>query len=260
MRDVYYQDVQLFKHSQLISNLLLDLLAESLGVELCALNIFPNQKGLMYVDTMAEPTLIPINFDSINQFNPRDLKAIVVIEKDAVFKSLVESVGTEHQDRYQNVLFVTGKGFPDVLTRKFVRYLSMAGKINVLGFMDSDIYGVHIFKTYKYSDDRNNLNNYKLLGCFILEYQNNLLVSFNVTIRDFRLMINFIDNTLSLVSQTNDQVEIKHLKSWIRNTQRSMLLFKKAEMDVIAPNSSADTSSAPSPSKYILGKLDNFFG
>lgn len=253
-RDIYYQEVPLFDHKQAVSDQLLQLLAHSLGTDLHLLNILPSQKGLMYQYGMSEPILIPIHFKNPSVCDVNNLKAVVIIEKDAVFKSLINHIVANTLTDYKQMLFVTGKGYPDNLTKQFIHHLCLTIDVPVLGFMDSDVYGSHIFRTYKYVGTQNILNNLRLMGCYIMEFQSCLLASFNITIRDFRLMVNFISTTLSLRHNSKDMLEIGQLNHWIRNTQRSMLLFKKAEMNVIRDNHSFLSSTI----SYILSKLDHY--
>lgn len=214
-RDIYYNNVELFRN-QRFSNNLIDLILNNIGfaiglqIDISAVNLYPNQKGLMFHTSLEEPVLIPISF-SISS----SIDFIVLIEKDAVFKSV-----TDHVKSYRlfpNILFITGKGFPDNLTKKVVKNT----KKPVIAFMDSDIYGILIFLSYKTfghaTFDPNCVKQeFWFGGCFILDYTRGYL---NISKRDVRIMINKIKEI--------QELDLK------RELQRGLILHKKAEMDVV---------------------------
>lgn len=188
-RDIYYQNVELFGN-QRISNGIIDLIVDNmkiaigLQIENADINLHPNQKGLMFYCGLGEPVLIPIQFYSIHFVD-----LVVIIEKDAVFKSLAAYV-KQHQ-LFPNVLFITGKGFPDKFTKQIVKSISKP----VLAFMDSDIYGLLVFLSYKYyefstSDQKcTKTQSFLFGGCFILDYTCGYM---NITKREVSIMINKI--------------------------------------------------------------------
>ena len=89
------------------------------------------------------------------------------MEKDAAFQRLAE-------DRFYNrypCIIITGKGQPDVATRQFLRKMQQELKLQVLGLVDADPYGLNILSVYmkgskNMSFDSSNLTtpNIKWLG------------------------------------------------------------------------------------------------
>jgi len=100
------------------------------------------------------------------------LKAVLVVEKETVFFSLLESssqgvaegaaaagsggtgsemgTGSGRKSLLDNVVMVTAKGYPDVVTRKLLRKLET--QYPLLPFLylgDCDPHGLHIYLTYK---------------------------------------------------------------------------------------------------------------
>lgn len=251
-RDIYYQDVDLFQKTQGYVNDLVEILSYSLGLSLEEdMKVFASQKGLVFsnmalklgqtISLLKEPILIPRDKTVSFLGTPH---SIVVVEKDAVFKSFCEHI-TQCD---LNLIVVTGKGFPDNLTKGFVEHLSRLYPIApVLGFMDSDVYGLGIFKSYLYTKDLAVLrcNNFHLAGAYLLEYTNGWL---NLSIRDWRMMFGFIKNIKLITAKS--LLEYHELQKWHREMARGIFLFKKSELNVI------DSS----PNEYMMKKIRSHIG
>lgn len=245
-RDVYYQDVVLFQKSQPFANELVECIVGSLGM--CAerdLKIFASQKGLIFgnmrfrragfVCELDEPVLIP----RTNELEAVDApKGIVVIEKEAIFKSFCKYI----QKIDIRLIAVTGKGFPDNLTKRFVGVLGESyPEVPILAFMDSDVYGLSICKNYKYAKNFDALVCPRLTfaGVFLTEYASGWL---DISVRDWRMMSNFIRDIKLLHRPV---LEEKELEKWHRELTRGLVLFKKSEMNTV------DSC----PNEYILRKI-----
>lgn len=245
-RDVYYQDVGLFQKSQPFANELIECIAGSLGM--CAendLKIFASQKGLMFGNMgfrragvawdLDEPVLIPRTND-LEAVEPP--KGIVVIEKEAIFKSFCKYI----QNIDVRLLAVTGKGFPDNLTKRFVGSLGqLYPDVPILAFMDSDVYGLSICKNYKYT------KNFDAMLCPLLTFAGVFLTDYtsgwlDISVRDWRMMSNFIKDIKLLQRPV---LETKELDKWHRELTRGLVLFKKSEMNIV------DSC----PNEYILRKI-----
>lgn len=81
-----------------------------------------------------------------------DERMVLVVEKEAVFKHLLEFQRRQSarvQLNLAEVVLVTGKGYPDCATRALVRLLSgPASRIKMFGLFDSDPYGIDIHRQY----------------------------------------------------------------------------------------------------------------
>lgn len=76
--------------------------------------------------------------------------AILVVEKDAVFQSLLK----EDAHLTSNVIIVTAKGMPDLATRAFLHKLhTQCPQIPVLGLVDWNPAGLNILYIYKYGSE-----------------------------------------------------------------------------------------------------------
>lgn len=258
-RDIYYKDVSTYKKSQRYCDAIIDSIATSLAMCLEGdLRIFPSKKGLIYgtfkmhtgdevfeCNVIKPPSLIP-NFDiercSIASEPP---KVVILVEKDAVFSTLCDHLRAI--DNPRNLLVITGKGNPDILTKKFVELLSKSWPTtSFLGFVDSDVFGLSIFRAYKFGSQYHttSLRNLSLAGVFLHEYNQGHL---DITSSEIHLAQNFL---LYIQKNLTDKHSLEELAKWQRELCRSMTLYKKSEMNLVDPG---DRKSAID---YILSKAD----
>ncbi|KAI5799216.1 Spo11/DNA topoisomerase VI subunit A [Peziza echinospora] len=136
-RDIYYKDVALFKRQSVV-DAIVDDIAYTLGVRRSGLNVVSAAKGLVCgqlhiwnegghltdCSKHREGILIP-NIRSIERLDLLDTKWILVIEKEATFRSLAAEKFWDHSSAGKGIL-ITGKGYPDISTREFLRLLSLS--------------------------------------------------------------------------------------------------------------------------------------
>ncbi|KAF5286927.1 hypothetical protein FQR65_LT12386 [Abscondita terminalis] len=92
-------------------------------------------------------TTIPQNIIKITQVISKAY-FIIVVEKDSVFKKLIsEDVPNKFTRPF---IIITGKGYPDINTRLFIRILRQHLKIPIFILVDADPSGIEIMLTYKY--------------------------------------------------------------------------------------------------------------
>lgn len=258
-RDIYYKDVIVYKRSQRYCDYIVEIIAGSLDFSIDSdLHILPSQRGLIYgaIDVMTgreifksessqAPRLIPAvcgNASLLSNLLPR---AIIVVEKDAVFAPLCDylrSVGNPDE-----LLVITGKGNPDLNTKSFVRLLSCSWPDTpILCFVDSDVYGLSICRAYKFGSQfhTTNLKNVSLAGVFLHEYSHGFL---DINLLEIHLCQNFLSYIHRHVLDTVSQIE---LNKWHREICRSIFLYKKSEMNVIKPGGFQTVIH------YILSKAD----
>lgn len=237
VRDIYYQDVEIFnKDQQECKKLLTDLVEDGLGWSLARdFNIHPTQKGLMYGNIfkqMAEPILIPIDYCSYFKWNsiilPGTALLVIVLEKDAVLHSFSKFIETKSEALHSNLIMITGKGFSDNLTQRFASWLTKTYHTTTLGFFDSDSHGILIYKQFKIS-----IPDIEYTGMYLLESSPNSQLT--ITTRDVSIMTN-----LSSTAMDNLGYKVH------RELTRGVFLHKKAEMNVVA---------ADEYNTYILGKV-----
>lgn len=202
LRDVYYRDVAAFCGKQQNLNMALRIISRSFSLSLSAdFGIIPSPKGLIWggnLDLFLEDeTSLTLNYKRGYQILPyippgssitgsKDLDVIVVMEKEAVLKSLCDFM----PDTKRNVVFITGRGFPDQCTRNFLNSLRRAFPLApAMFFVDSDVYGIRIFWTY----DEREFTNSILSGVFLSDYQDGWIL---ISKRERALLMKLIQMNL----------------------------------------------------------------
>jgi meiotic recombination protein SPO11 len=77
----------------------------------------------------------------------KDAKFILVVEKEGVYTRLAED---QFFRQYHPCILVTGKGFPDVATRQWVRQMAQSLHLPVYGLADCNPYGISVLNSYRY--------------------------------------------------------------------------------------------------------------
>lgn len=239
VRDMYYRDIDLFQGNQNNANHIITMMMESLRVTMDDLKLYPSQKGLVHY--MSHTELVPITFCHWLQKAKLVLnepEAIVILEKDAVFQALVAYL--EARTNIPNLLLITGKGYPDRLTLRFTLALHLQLlHVPVLGFVDSDVYGISIMNQYY-------LHHIPVIHCgtYVAEFEGRVCQT--ISERDARLAICLLNRwdlpDLARDSETNPRC------AWKRELCRGLVLRKKSEMNVVSTN----------VSEFIMRKVVQF--
>ncbi|MBW0471533.1 hypothetical protein O181_011248 [Austropuccinia psidii MF-1] len=163
-RDIFYNDVNLFLHQASVDQLVDDL-AATFELTRSDLHISASPKGLFQGDLqlitfnkdvlsgLGPPVLIPSS-DIISEVNPGEkVKFILIVEKEAVFNSLV-SVNFTKDDRLGNSILICGIGYPSLSTRQLTARLSkdpilLVRQVPIFVLVDYDPHGIDIMKVYK---------------------------------------------------------------------------------------------------------------
>ncbi|KAG9074725.1 endodeoxyribonuclease [Ceratobasidium sp. UAMH 11750] len=163
-RDIFYGDIPLFG-KQSVVDILVDDLAATWGLRRADLNIRAALKGVFFSSCLTlylshgeiirgldhEGTLIPVGEDIVKIEVNEKCRWILVIEKEAVFQTLVQlSFATKHEDIGSGIV-ITGKGYPDLATRQLVAALSAQASEHVplVALVDGDPHGLEILMTYQ---------------------------------------------------------------------------------------------------------------
>ncbi|KAK5665594.1 hypothetical protein BDV3_006656 [Batrachochytrium dendrobatidis] len=136
-RDIYYRNIHQFRTQKQVDEIVEDL-ACSFGISRDQLMIVAASKGVVYgrlwihtskgdildcCSNTTSGTLIP-NADTIIGFTVGDgVTTVLVVEKDAVFFSMLQ-YGFWHT--HPHIILITGRGFPDMATRRLVCMLSQS--------------------------------------------------------------------------------------------------------------------------------------
>ncbi|KAL1925327.1 uncharacterized protein VTP21DRAFT_210 [Calcarisporiella thermophila] len=155
-RDIYYKDMALFG-SQAVIDKVIDELSRMLTVPRSCLNIIGGTKGFINGAVrinLRGGSAMDCSAAAGNEYlipSPEQIEhietwaeCVLVVEKEAIFQYLLSADLTT---ALGPCVIVTGKGYPDVSTRYFLRYLSehtcCDGRqpLPILGLMDGDPYG-----------------------------------------------------------------------------------------------------------------------
>ncbi|KAH9484960.1 Meiotic recombination protein SPO11 [Psilocybe cubensis] len=164
-RDIYYQDVSLFKKQKTVDTLVDDL-AATFELARSDLNIRSSSKGLVCGSGLritlitgevivchdSEGSLIPHGEDIETFGLDEDVTWILVVEKEAIFQTLCRLQLPSHESMPGKGIIITGKGYPDVATRHLVKSLAdaLSKRIPILALMDADPFGLDILSVYKF--------------------------------------------------------------------------------------------------------------
>jgi len=102
-------------------------------------------KGPKHIELIGE------DLEFLRTLNLKHIRWILVVEKDASFSSMVQR-GLTCQSKAEQGLLVTGKGYPDLNTRRFLRAVfdTIKPKVPIYGLFDGDPDGIDILRCYKH--------------------------------------------------------------------------------------------------------------
>ncbi len=157
-REIYYQDPELFKKEQKVSDSIIEDLAVTIGVTRPNLRVVAAAKGTCVGDLTISEGGDTFNCSKlgrggwsispfIDEVKIKDCDAdyVLVVEKDAAMIRLIE----EDYHKKNRCLLITGKGQPDIATRRLIRLLNKDQGLPVYILTDSDSYGMQICSSYK---------------------------------------------------------------------------------------------------------------
>ncbi|CAB4255298.1 similar to Saccharomyces cerevisiae YHL022C SPO11 Meiosis-specific protein that initiates meiotic recombination by catalyzing the formation of double-strand breaks in DNA via a transesterification reaction [Maudiozyma barnettii] len=241
IRDIFYSNVELYQNQR---NVVYWLGIISRNYKLKSrdeLNIVAAQKGLIY-STIHIPVILNINTKcSINadtielipyindltiiKLDPTNEYNVIVFEKEAIFNKIVTN-SINVSTFLKNTIFVTGKGYPDHLTKRFLNRLLLCNeRINVKLYVDSDPEGVCI--ALNYINNCTQTNNIEYKGITLVKLISKRTQLLNLTHREVVLSVNML-----LKITTNPQKTLTRTDHGIvTQLQRQLFFFKKGEMN-----------------------------
>ncbi|PQK14645.1 hypothetical protein BB8028_0005g01750 [Beauveria bassiana] len=161
-RHIYYQHQELFETQRIVDELVDDL-AYTIGADRDNLNITASSKGSIsgcmsiylhsgeVVDASETELGVTVPLTrSISRIEARHARWLLVVEKDAVFRSLVAVRFWETSLAGRGIL-VTARGYPDLMTRSFLAQIQVdCPQLPMLVLSDFDPDGLNIFSCYRY--------------------------------------------------------------------------------------------------------------
>lgn len=160
-RELYYRNTDNFVNQEELDEALKTMFF-ALRIRRSQLRVFNAPKGLVFgpLTVRIEDALLSfgnsvqkssgtlISFEDF-EIEENRLNFVLIVEKETVFSSLLNNGFT---DRFPNCLLVTGKGYPDYTTKRFIRRLVLlAPQCPFLYLGDLDPHGIDIFLNYLFS-------------------------------------------------------------------------------------------------------------
>ncbi|KAJ5958766.1 Winged helix-turn-helix transcription repressor DNA-binding [Penicillium vulpinum] len=254
-RDIYYIDPEFFRVQSVVDRIVDDL-AYTIGVNRTALNVEAAAKGLVTGDfrlTRGSHILIDAQSDTEDNLIPRiedgddidisRVRWVLVIEKEAVFHRLARISYHTRALAGQGIM-VTGKGYPDFMTRAFLR--AMSDSISnqsrrpprFYALTDGDPHGMAIMSTYKYGSTAH-LHQNARLSIPRLQW-------LGLRVTDIMAVPEVLGDTALLSLTTRDRKKIMAMlrnspvwasdgpePEWRAELQRMLLLNLKAEIEIL---------------------------
>jgi meiotic recombination protein SPO11 len=261
-REIYYQDPELFKKEQKVSDSIIEDLAVTIGVTRPCLRVVAAAKGTCIGDLTLQEGDDVFNCNQlgrggwsispfIDEVKIKDCGAefILVVEKDAAMIRLIE----EDFHKKNRCLLITGKGQPDIATRRLIRLLNKEKSLPVYILTDSDSYGMQICSSYKrgsialsYESPYLAVPEAKLLGLLPTD-----LDKFNVP-KAARLKMT--DWDLKKAKGMLEMPWIKRNKKWTSELKLMIKTQEKAELQALAKHGITFMTDTYIPQK--LGEKD----
>ncbi|XP_053992509.1 meiotic recombination protein SPO11-like isoform X2 [Hylaeus volcanicus] len=157
VREVYYRMSHRVKNQQVISRLLKGM-CSTLGCSRHDLGLRVSEKGLVFgnlqfnykSETLSCAThisgrLISELFCQITDISAPKNAIILIVEKEAIFQSLVEDLWNHNESLF---ILITGRGYPDIITRRFINHLLSILNPPTYYLGDYDPHGIGIYLVY----------------------------------------------------------------------------------------------------------------
>ena len=238
VRDIYYGNIELFESQQMVE-MLFQRIEAMFNVEKLFFNVVSTQKGLIYSGPRlqigsqlfhAECQLVPYDQGEMIVQQNQQLK-VIVLEKDAIFQQLIQC-----QEMIKDWIIVTGKGYPDHLSRELLHKLdlSLQGNVQFHIFTDSDPYGIDIVTKYMVKCPRL-IHKGVLLNQLITRNteSNSMLVLLPLSLRDATFAMGLI-RRLCKEEEEEGSVRKHTMRQNLKyEVQRQLFFQRKGEMNVV---------------------------
>ncbi|MHA1721890.1 MAG: DNA topoisomerase IV subunit A [Candidatus Baldrarchaeia archaeon] len=240
-REIFYNDVKLFKEQRFSDHVIEDI-AAMLGTTRNSTHVVAAAKGaaigrLIIRDSgdVIDLTKLGSGGWAITPFLDQveilesDAELVLVVEKDAALIRLAEA-------KYWNKLpciIITGKGSADIATRAFLRKLVKELKIPAFALVDSDPYGHYIFSVYLRGSKKLSYESpflatpeIKLLGVLSKD-----LDEFKIP-KEVRLPMTKAD--IERTEQLLKEPFVQRNKKWVKDLELMLERKEKAEIQALA--------------------------
>lgn len=248
VRDIFYSNVELYRTQSTISHWLHIIATNFRLKEVNTLNIVPAQKGLVY-------STIPLEFEENNSLkdgsvhlipyiNDRSMikpmgpfgnnLIIRIFEKEAIFNKVAQSLTQNSEGglaRSQEII-ITGKGYPDTLTKTLVQRLNHLLKSQEFWiYVDADPYGINIALSYFTNCPHVERLQYKGVTIVQLIHKGGQLLSMSP--RDYCMARTTLGRVNKSIDSSTTRIEAEAYLPMRQELQRQLFLGKKGEMNAL---------------------------
>lgn len=153
IREAYYRNKNIFSSYSVLSKTL-ERITGRLNIDTLKLGITPSLKGLVFGECTVTQGGSKIHLTGVSLIPEIERNAnigsaaetVLVVEKEAVFRQIVQEIDKIEKEIGHKIIVVTGKGYPCTNTLRFL--MNINGK-RVLGLFDCDPHGLNIYSVYK---------------------------------------------------------------------------------------------------------------
>lgn len=259
-REIFYNDVNLFKH-QTYSDKIIDDIPPLLNTTRDSTHIVASAKGMAIGRLVIRDSGDTIDLTklgsggwSITPFLDKieiaesDAEFILVVEKDAALIRLSEA---KWWNKYPCII-LTGKGSADIATRSFLRKLVKTLKIPAFALMDSDPYGSYIYSVYLRGSKRLSYESpflatpeLKLLGVLSRD-----LDSYNIP---KECWLKMTDKDIKRAKEMLKEPFVQRKKEWATDLKLMIQLKRKAEIQALSSHGFEFLTETYLPQKLSTG-------
>ncbi|KAH9329905.1 hypothetical protein KI387_002013, partial [Taxus chinensis] len=157
-RDIYYTDPTIFLDQPMVDRAIddvciyfqcsrhnLNVVSPSKGLVMGWLQFIEFGRGVDCTRNICTAYPIPMHIEHVQNITSL-AKYILVVEKETVFQRLAN----DGFCKKNQCIVLSGRGYPDVSTRRFLRLLINELNVPAYGLVDSDPYGFDILTTYRF--------------------------------------------------------------------------------------------------------------
>lgn len=255
-REIYYKNIDII-HNKYEIDRILKKICNILKVDRSALNIESSQKGILFGELsvkMKNSSLVHYDGNKTSRIpdihNLEDVttnaKYILVVEKETIFNDIIEQ---KYPDIYGPLILVTAKGYPDMGTMKFIKFLIIKLKIDVYLLTDADPHGINIALCYIYGSKSNwpvNYNNesIKWIGIFPSE-----IVRFGVHEKDLK---DVTSREMKILEKMVTDNRLKKDNRFLYEVENLLKMKIKAELESFSSLSPSYLTNIYLPTKIKL--------
>ena len=259
-REIFYNDVNLFKH-QTYSDKIIDDIPPLLNTTRDSTHIVASAKGMAIGRLVIRDSGDTIDLTKLGsggwsitpfldkiEIKESDAEFILVVEKDAALIRLSEA---RWWNQYPCVI-LTGKGSADIATRSFLRKLVKTLKIPAFALMDSDPYGSYIYSVYLRGSKRLSYESpflatpeLKLLGVLSRD-----LDSYNIP---RECWLKMTDKDIKRAKEMLKEPFVQRKKEWAADLKLMIQLKRKAEIQALSSHGFEFLTETYLPQKLSTG-------